>query len=129
MPYHHSPLVTARIINEYMKRKKWKRRATIRNDKVVHILCCLHVTLRLAIFLYKANIQDFVCIVLSISLMPHPTNVVRVCGDTISKQYRRGCQRVCRKMMLFVGLSPILRAICGFKSCFKAQLCPLPIAR
>ena len=101
----------------------------MRNDKVDHILCCLHVTLGLAIFLYKANVQDFMCILLSISLIPHPTNVVRACGDTVSKLYRGGCQRVCRKMMVFDGLSPILRSINGFKSSFNAQLCPLPIAR
>ena len=101
----------------------------MRNDNVAYILCCLHVTLCLAIFLYKANVQDLMCIVLSISLIPHPTNVVRACGDTVSKLYRRGCQRVCRKMMVFGGLSPVRRAICGFKSCFKAQLCPLPTAR
>ena len=63
------------------------------------------------------------------SLIPHPTNVVRACGDTVSKLYRGGCQRFCRIVLVFGGLSPILRAICGFKSCFKAQLCPLPIAR
>ena len=69
------------------------------------------------------------CIVLSISLIPHPTNVVRACGDTVSKLYRGGCQRVCRKMMVFDGLSPEWRAICGFKNCFKAELSPLSIAR
>ena len=101
----------------------------MRNHKVAYMFCCIYVTLRLAIFLYKANVQDFMCILLSISLIPHPTNVVRVCGDTISKLYRGGCQRVCRKMMVFGGLSPVRRAICGLKSCFKAELRPLPIAR
>ena len=101
----------------------------MRNDKFAYVFCCLHVILYLAIFLYKANIQDFVCMVLSISLMPHPTNVVRVFGDTVSKLYRRGCQRVCRKAVDIRGLQPVRRAIRGFKSCFKAQLRPLPIAR
>ena len=69
MPYHHSPLVTARIINEYKKRKKRKRGATFWNDKIVRIYCCLYVTLHLWIFPYSTITQGLIWILLRIGLV------------------------------------------------------------
>ena len=50
----------------------------MRNDKVAYMFCCLHVTLYFAIFLYKANKQDFMCMMLCISLIPRKARISEV---------------------------------------------------